>query len=147
MAYNKIVLKGNGHFIEGKLASGQTPKPGQCISLKSDGEYEAWNGAADGERDEVIVLCENVNLGQLPTEAYADGARFVAYIPMPGDVLQVLVASGENIAIGDKFIIDDSTGKSIETTGSPEMEPFKALESSGGALAADTLVKVRFTGH
>lgn len=147
MAYNKIVLKGNGHFIEGTLASGQTPKPGQCISIKSDGTYEAWNGAADGERDEVIVLCENVNLGQLPTEAYADGARFVAYIPVPGDTLQVLVTSGENISIGDKLIIDDGTGKSIETTGSPEMEPFKAMESTGGALGADTLVKVRFTGH
>ena len=146
MAYNKIVLKGNGHFIEGVLASGQTPKPGQCISLKSDGKYEAWNGAADGERDEVIVLCENVNLGQLPTEAYADGARFVAYIPVPGDELQVLVVSGENIAIGDKLIIDDGTGKCLETTGSPEMEPFKALEAPG-ALGADALVRVRFTGH
>jgi len=147
MAYNKIVLKGNGHFIEGELASGQTPKPGQCISLKSDGKYEAWNGAADGERDEVIVLCENPNLGYLPTEAYADGSRFQAYIPVPGDELQVLVASGENIAIGDKLIIDDGTGKCIETTGSPEMEPFKALASSGGALGADGLIRVRFTGH
>lgn len=145
-SHNTIVVKGRGHFIEGKLASGQTPIPGTCISLKSDGTYEAWNGAADGERDEVIVLIENDFLGQLKTQAYADGAQFRAYIPLPGDELQVYVTSGENIAIADKLIIDDGTGRCIETTGTPEMEPFKALESSGGALGANTHILVRFTG-
>lgn len=143
--HNTIVLKGRGHFIEGKLATGQTPKPGQCISLKSDGTYEAWNGAVDGERDEIIVLVENDFLGQLKTDAYASGAQFRAYIPQRGDELQVLVTSGENISVGDKLIVKDVTGKMIETTGTPEMEPFKALEGPG-LLAADTHILVRVTG-
>ncbi len=141
--HNVIVVKGNGHFIEPTMDSGSTPKPGQCISIKSNGLYEPWNGAADGEQDEVIVLTENEGLGGLITDAYPASSRVRAYIPQRGDELQVLVASGENVVIGDKLIIDDATGKMLKTTGTPEMEPFKVLESSGGALAADKLLLVR----
>lgn len=144
--HEPIVVKGNGHFIEGKLATGQTPKPGQCISIRTDGTWEGWNGAADGERDEVVVLCENALIGGLKTDAYANGAQFLAYIPCPGDELQVLVTAAEAIVIGDKLIIKDGTGKIIETTGSPEMEPFKSLEALG-TITVDTHCLVRVTGH
>lgn len=146
MAISKdtIVLKSKaGTQIEGDLAAAVTPKPGQAISLKSDDTWEPWNGAADGEQDEVVILQEDANLGKLPSAAYAASSRFYAWIPLPGDEMNVLVASGETIVIGTKLIIDDSTGKFLATTGSPEMEPFKAIEASGGALAADTLIAVR----
>ena len=61
---------------------------------------------------------------------------------VPAWEFQVLVTSGETITIGDKLIIKDVTGKTIETTGTPEMEPFKALETLG-LLAADTHCLVR----
>lgn len=152
MARSTIVVSGDpkGHFIEVQLADGQTPKPGTCVSLNSDGEYEAWNGAADGEQDEVIVLTEDWTLGKTVNDAYADGARAQAYIPMPGDEIQVLFgnASGtaDDVTVGMKMIIDDGTGKVIPTTGSPEMEPFKALEAITDPTA-DQLLLCRFTGH
>jgi hypothetical protein len=93
-----------------------------------------------------LILCEDALLGKTKTTAYADSANVYLYAPQPGDEIQVLVVSGENIAIGDKLIVDDGTGKCLETTGSPEREPFVALESTGGALGADGHVLVRFTG-
>lgn len=152
MSRNAIIVseEPKGHFIEGLLASGQTPKPGQCISLKSDGTYEAWNGAADGEQDEVIILLDDNLQGKTVDDAYADGARFFAYIPLPGDELMVLCAnisgSGDTYPVAQKLIIDDGTGKAIYTTGTPEMEPFKVLVAPDSYLTADTLVLCRFTG-
>lgn len=146
MAISKdtIVLKSKaGTQIEGTLAASQTPKPGQAISIKSDGLYEAWNGAANGEIDEVIILQEDANLGKLATAAYAASSPFYAWIPLPGDEINVLVTAGETVVIGSKLIITDVTGKFIVTTGVPEMEPFKAMEASGGVLAADTLIACR----
>lgn len=139
-----------GKYLEVTLASGQTPKPGTCISLKSDGTYEAWNGAADGEQDEVIVLIENWPLGVGPTTAYDDGARAMAYIPLPGDELNMLCANisgtADTYPVASKLMIDDGTGKLIATTGTPEMEPFKVIEAPDAALTVDTLVLCRFTG-
>lgn len=145
MARQCILLKTNreAHLIEGNLDSGSAPKPGQHVSLKSSGEYELWNGSADGEQGETVLVTEDALLGKMVTDAYAVSSRFYGYIPLAGDEVQVLVASGENIAIGDKLIIDDGTGKCIETTGTPEQEVYRALESTGGALAADGLVLVR----
>jgi hypothetical protein len=141
-----IVCKGRGHFFEGDLATGNLPKPGQAVTLTSAGTYELFNGAADGDRSEMLIVREDELLGKLKTAAYADSSRVYLYAPQPGDEIQVLVLSGENIAIGDKLIPDDGTGKFIETTGSPEREPFVALESSGGALGADGHILCRFTG-
>lgn len=148
MAREQIVVQSNprGVFIEGTLASGQTPLPGQCISIMSDGLYEVWNGAADGEQDEVIILCEDSLRGRTVDDAYAAGDHFFAYIPANGELVQVLYgnASGtaDDVAIGTKLMIDDGTGKAILTTGSPESEPFKAMEAIVDP-SADQLLLVR----
>jgi hypothetical protein len=151
MARQTIVVSGEpkGHFIEGKLATGSTPKPGTCVSLTSAGLYEPWNGAADGEQDEVIVLVEDAMQGKTVNDAYADSAHIFMYMPLAGDEIQVLfgnvAGTADEVAIGDKLMIDDGTGKAINTTGSPEMEPFKALEAYVDP-AADKLLLVRCTG-
>lgn len=156
-SYGTIVVKGNGHFIEGTLKTGSTPKPGTLMIMTSDAKdgsgnftYKPWDGALDGERDEVIILRENEGLGKTVTDAYADSEHCYLYIPMPGDEVQVLfgnaAGTADDVAIGDKLIIDDGTGKVIPTTGSPEMEPFKALEAYVDPTA-DQLLHCRFTGH
>lgn len=155
--YNTILVDGHprGKIFEGIISG--TPKPGTCMSMTSaepDGSgrntYEPWNGGADGEQDEVIVLLEDIFQGKTKDDAYADGSRGRFYIPLPGDELLVLVANiagtGDAFAIKDKLMIDDGTGKLIATTGTPEMEPFKVLETVS-ALTEDTLVLCRATGH
>lgn len=137
-----------GVFLEGIING--TPKPGTCVSQKSDGEYEAWNGGADGERDLVAILLEDRLQGGTVDDAYVSGTRCYMYVPAAGEEFLMLLANiagtGDAFAIGDKLIIDDGTGKLIATTGSPEMEPFKVREAQT-ALTADTLVLCQYTGQ
>lgn len=148
---NTIVVSGDpkGHFIEGTLAAAITPKPGTLLKLGSDGLYTIWSGAADGERDEMIILCEDWGQGKLPTDAYAASDHFFGYIPVPGDELQILIhnatGTADDVAVGDKLIHVSTLGTFIVTTGSPESEPFKALESITDPVA-DQLLLVRCTG-
>lgn len=157
--YNKILVSpAGGHpysFKEGIIDG--TPKPGTCMTIKAAVEpvngrftYEAYNRAADAERAEVIVLLEDELQGFGVTDAYVSGTRGRLYVPQNGDVLQMLFANisgtGDAFAIGDYVMIDDGTGKLIATTGTPEMECFKVLETQAG-LTADTLVLCMYTGH
>jgi len=156
MARNTIVIRGDGRYTEGTLGTGFTPKPGTAMMIKSgvamDGSgrhtYIPWDGAADGEQDEVIILRENEGKGGLPTVAYADSEHCYLFIPVRGDEFLVLfgdvagTGAASDVAVGDKLMIDDVTGKAIPTTGSPEMEPFKALEGFVDATA-DVLLLVR----
>lgn len=141
--HKRIVLKGNGHQIEPVLASGVTPKPGQCVTINSSGEAILHTSGGAGNPEEVIVVQENNLIGKTITDAYVAGDKALCYIPCPGDELKVLVKSGENIAVGDIGMLETTTGKTIKLTGTPVMRPFKFLEGSGGALGADTLLRVR----
>lgn len=145
---NTIVVSGDpkGHFIEGTLKTGITPKPGTLLKLQSDGTYDLWSGSADGDRDEMVILCEDWGQGKLPTDAYASGDHFFAYIPVPGDELQVLIhnqtGTADDIAVGGLLIHVNTLGTFIATTGTPQITPFKALESLTDPVA-DQLLLVR----
>lgn len=149
-----IVQKGHGHYEEGVLTgTGYDPAPyaypGMAVKLDSDGEFSLGCGANDGNRDLVRIVVEDNLLGKTVEDEYNDGARFRYYIPLPGDELLVYVTSGETLVRGDLLICDTSTGEWIKTTGSPEMEPFQALEPTltnagvAGALQSDALILVK----
>jgi len=156
---NEIIITSDpkGTFLEGTISG--TPKPGTVMQLKAATEpvggrftYEVFNGAADGERTTMIVLLENVFLGKTAADAYADGQRGRFYVPAPGEELNMLVAApgtgtGDAIAIGDRFIVNDGDGLLIDTTGSPESEPFVAIETGADVVATGTLVACQYTGY
>ena len=60
-------------------------------------------------------------------------------------LLQDVAGTGDSHAIGDRFIVDNGTGKLIATTGTPESEPFILMETVA-APTADALAHVIFTG-
>ena len=135
-----------------------TPKPGTCLTVKAAVEpvngrftYEAYDRGADAERAEVAVLLEDELQGYGVEQAYVSGTRGMIYFPQSGDMLQMLVANisgtGEAFAIGDYLIIDDGTGKLVATTGTPEMESFKVMETLTGGITADVLLLCMYTGH
>lgn len=98
-----------------------TPKPGTCMQIKAataavNGSFtfEVYNTASDGQPGPVIVLLPDSNRGKLTTDAYVSGELGEVYWPEVGDELNMLVdASNGDIAIGDKFVIDDGTGKLV----------------------------------
>ena len=159
---NRIVVSPNpkGHCVEGVIAVGETPKPGTVVQIQvatalqgGRHTWELYNVAADGSRPSgpIIILTEDLHQGRTMETAYAAGERAFGYIPLPGDELNLLigatvVAGTATIAAGTVLIIDDTTGKFIPTTGSPEMENAMTLEATTDA-DADVWTWCQWTGY
>jgi len=154
MALGKsIILASNprGIFLEG-ISTG-VALPGHCMQLDAavepiEGRYtwEVFNGAADGERNLIVVAIESKLNGGTNSTAYAAGDRIFMYVPAIGEQLNVLVqASAGALAIGQKMIVDDGTGELILTTGTPEAEPFICMETASDP-AADALYHMMVSG-
>lgn len=156
---SSIVVSGNpkGVFLEGVIASGETPKPGTVLQIKAATEpiggrhtWEIFDAGADGDQRLVAVLLPDSLQGKVATAAYAAGDRCSLYVPAAGEDLNMLykniAGTGDLFAIGDLMIVDDGTGKLVATTGTPESESFVCMETVA-AITADTLVWSKFTGY
>ncbi len=158
---NCIVVQADpkGLFMEGFIASGETPKPGTILQRDASvaliggrHTYKIYDRAADGDQPQgpFWVLRENYLLGKAATVAYAAGDRCFLYSPLPGDELNLLVAdvagTADDHALGEILMVDDGTGKLIATTGSPETE-VAMLQETITDPAADTLAWCVWTGH
>lgn len=156
--FDQIIVSSDPKGVREEATIDGTPKPGTVMTVKSGVEpvagkftYEAFNRDADGDRAEIAVLREDELQGKLVTDAYVSGTLGRLYFPVHGDLLQMLVkviaGTGDTFVISDYMIVEDVTGKLLATTGTPEIEPFVIMETVSVALAADTLVLCRYTGH
>ena len=153
--YNKIVLKagyteGAAEHEEGVLDAAATP--GMNLVLGADFETQQRHRYTPGSTDyvgtgtgitttkaPVKVLKEDSLEGKTINDAYASGDNVFIHIGKSGDVLQVLVASGETI-IKAGGLSAGSDGKWVADTTNAAVE---ALEASNGALGEDTHMRVR----
>jgi len=148
-----------GVFMEGYIATSNTPKPGtvmQCdysVALVGGRHtFKVFDADADGGRPKspLWVLLEDHLSGKTYDTAYAAGDRCFLYCPKPGEELNMLLldvsGTGDDHTKGEVLIVDDTTGKLIATTGSPETEPFVLLETVTDPTA-DTLAWVQYTGY
>lgn len=155
--YGTVVVSNDprGRYQECLITA--TPKPGTCMTVLAATEpvngiftYEAFNRDADGDNAEIAVLVEDELQGRDITTAYVAATQGRMYFPLPGDFLQMLVlniaGTSDSFAIGDLMIVNDGDGKLIATTGSPESEPFRIMETIA-AITADTIVLCQYTGH
>lgn len=157
---NCIVVSANplGRFVEGIIASGETPSPGQIvqpdptIALKQGRQtWKIYNADADGGRPKgpFIVLREDALQGKTTADAYAAGARAFGYIPVAGDELNLLIANVSGTATinaGDMLIVQDTSGKMIVTASTPETEVAQINEAIVDN-AADQLGWCTWTGY
>lgn len=150
----KIVLKGKytdggAEHEEGILDAAATP--GMNVALgtaAADQEVHHWYPDATDyvgtgtdttvSKGTLIVVKEDALQGRTITDAYASGDRVFLHKASPGEHLQVLVLSGQDISKGDGLSAG-SDGKFIADTTNPVVQ---ALESSGGALSADAHLRV-----
>lgn len=118
----------------------QDPRDMERDTFTAGGTDYVGTGTGDTTTKAPIkVLKEDALQGKTIDDAYADGDVAFIHIAKPGDVLQVLVTSGQSVVKGDGLTAQ-STGKwNVDATNSA----VEALEGSGGALAADTHVRVR----
>ncbi len=144
-----IIAQGHPRGVreEGKTASSSAIKPGMAVEITSDNE---WNQPASALaaylKKRVCVATEEVNAHQGKTvdDAYPEEEQFSMYWPLPGEAMNVLVKSGENISVGDVLSVEGGgSGLFVEGGGGDAKYLFEALESSGGALSANALCRVR----
>lgn len=157
---NRIIITPERCFkVEGIIASGETPKPGQIVQIQAatavNGGRHTWeiyNADADGGRPKgpFILLCEDLLQGKTTSDAYAAGDRAFGAILMPGcefnGLLLNIAGTADDHALGEILIVDDTTGKFIATTGSPETEYAMLLEAVTDPTA-DTLAWMIATGY
>ena len=156
MKGSKILITGEpkGRFFEGPISTSGTPKPGTIMQIKAataingNGQFTFTEYAPGGDGQMPIgpylVLLEKGE-GYTYATAYATGEHCHVYCPLPGDELNLLwsaagTGTGDAVAVGDKAIVDNSTGLLIDTTGTPEDEPFIACEALTDVVATGTLV-------
>lgn len=170
---NEVTLTGDpkGMFLEGYLDG--TPRPGVVMQPKAGGTviggrntWEVYNQAADGVRGIIAVLLPDFLHGQAlavqdqtdlddvggDDEQFVTGSHIHMYVPIAGEEMNVRVAlagtgTGDSIAIGDKFMVDDGTGLLIAVTGSEESAPFIAMEAVADVKATGTMVRCMYTGY
>jgi hypothetical protein len=145
---------------EGIVASGQTIYPGTIVqndpSVALVGGRHTWtpyNADADGGRPKggpFILVVEDYLRGLAATEPYTAGQRIFGIVPMAGDEYNLLIANltgtADDHTAGEVLIVDDTTGKFIATTGTPETEVAVLLEDITDPTA-DTLAWCRWTGY
>lgn len=155
-----VIVKGGLKRESGIIVG--TPKPGIVLQpvlgtalsngMQSWEPYGTTGGtndpAADGNRRIIAIL--NIVPGKTRDDAFVSGEVGEIIYPQMGDEfnLWVLDISGtaDDIGIGQPMIVDDGTGKLVGTTGSPEAEPFLAMQSAVDP-AADYVLHVKFTGY
>lgn len=149
---NKIVLKGDwSHREEGPCATAVSP--GMNVARNSAArvfQRDTWGPASTdfvgtgtalggtSVANPIAVVLEDVLQGKTINDAYAAGDNIFVFQPRKGDVIQVLVASGQTVLKGRGLSAIASGKWNADTTNAP----VQALEDSGGALAADTLMRV-----
>ena len=166
----RILVSSNPKGVFREIKVDGTPKPGTIMTIKpgttvdANGrfEYEAAGAsaglmAADGDMIPIAVLLGGADAevgcppGRTSADAYVDGEGGTVYFPVPGEELNILTldisGTGDDYVAGTtKCIVDDGTGKIVPTTGTPESEPFIALESSTDPTA-DQLLWCLYTGQ
>lgn len=151
-AHNKIVLKGDfGQHEEGVLATAPA-MPGMNVVLTNAAATQKRDTYAPGATlvggtagtaaaSPIKVVKEDALTGRTVETAYAVGENLLVYLPKKGDVIQVLVASGQTVTKNQQGWAIASGKWNGGAAGVNGVGEF--LEASGGALAADTLMRLR----
>jgi len=139
-----IVLKSRGHHDEG--VAGSAILPGEAIRLAATGgkyNVEPLALAVHVLRGGFKIAKECALLGKTTADAYALDDVLFFYTPLSGDNVQVLVKTGAELVIGSTLVVEGGGSGLFVKAGALAAGQLEALEDSGGALAADTLIVCR----
>jgi len=158
---NKILITENprGKFFEGIITG--TPLPGTVMQLETgtavDGNgvhtWVVYQPGTDGDRPVgPIAVALEKGEGFDNTTAYVTGDRGFLYVPLPGDELNMRwsaagTGAADAVTVGLLAVVDTGTGLLVDTTGSPQTEPFVAMEAVDDVTATGTLVWCMATGY
>jgi hypothetical protein len=101
---NTIKVKKYSDVIEEFVATDAAITPGMLLEIHTDGKVRAHSGA-DKDVFPMFAL-ENELLGKGIDDAYAVSAPIQCWIPYRGDIVNAILADGQNVAIGNALTSD-----------------------------------------
>jgi len=104
MSYNTIKVKKYSDVIEEKVAAGEI-YPGMLLELDSSGEVQAHSDAGKNAVPIMIALEDELQ-GNGIDDAYSADDPVQVWIPGRGDEAYMILADGENVAIGAELESD-----------------------------------------
>ena len=110
---NRIALITNGRLSEERAAGGITP--GHLLQMSAGADTVIVHGTEGGYAERMIAL-EDALQGRNRDTAYTSGEVVTLLHAVPGDVNDMYIKAGEDIAIGDK-LISAGDGTLIENGG------------------------------
>lgn len=130
-----IMVEGTG--IQDEAVANAAITPGQLVELLSTGKVQKV--AAAGGKVEIAVAIEDYLQGNGINDDYAVGARVLHRIFCRGQQVLLILADGENVAIGDKLVA--ATGGEVKGQATSTEEvlvvAMEAVDASGGSVAVD----------
>jgi len=103
---NTIVLKSKGHYDEGTAGGAVTP--GMAVRMAADGDWDQETLTSAQSVAAGFVIAQENEVGGTVADAYASGDVMHLYTPLPGDHVNVLVKSGETVAVGNTLAPEGS---------------------------------------
>lgn len=165
----EIIVSAGGSprgFMEEGIISG-TPRPGTLMEIvpavATVGGRFTWRAAtrADGAIGPIVVLLDDKEQGKLGVgdatafgpgavgDAFVTGTRGRLYWPAAGEELNLIkedvAGTGDSVAIGDLFGIDQTDGKLVANS-SFASAPFQALEAVVNPTS-DFMLWVKYLGN
>lgn len=148
-----------GQFEEGLVKSGETFYPGMIVQkdlsvalVGGRHTFKIYDADQDGGRPKgafwVVTELLQALVGGVVTGAITNRAQM--YCPRAGEELNLLLlniaGTADDHAVGEVLIVDDTTGKLIATTGTPETE-VAILKEAVTDPTADSLLWCEWTGY
>lgn len=109
--------------------------PGMLLALNSSGYVIAHNAA--GQNALPMFACEDELQGNGVDDAYASGDKVAVWIPNRGDVVQAILADGENVNIGDYL---ESNGAGYLQKHVADKESFESAETGSITVYPNQIV-------
>jgi len=133
MAKNTIKLKKYVDIVEERAAVAAIT-PGMLLELTSADKFQA-HSSSGGSAAPIIVALEDELQGNGIDDAYAASDRVQGWIPQSGEQAYMILADGENVAIGDKLESNGAGYLQKYTSGvivATALEAIDLSDSSGG---------------
>lgn len=130
-----------GYTLVNDLVAIETITPGMLLEPHDDSGTSKWgvHDSVDDATVQPIIAMEQSEMNLTVDDNYAAGDLVKAAYGMPGSLWWMIVASGVTVA-NEGLLQSNGAGKlKALATG---VARFRAKESSGGALAADTRMRV-----
>ena len=136
-APNQIFLGGPQPALLNDIACSQALTPGMLVELATSAGVTRWkkHATAAGPCRAIVKDMPMLNKGLSDVTAVGDLVEVLELLP--GDLVQVLIASGANITKGDKL---ESAGNGYARAWTNSTTPFVA-KSTSGAVTADTYIQ------